>query len=378
MISLVVSLIFAAYVSLVVVLIVGWRLAIRKLGSVELQDQPLVSIIIPTRNEENNITLLLSDISAQTYQHLEIIVVDDHSNDSTADRVGKVMNRNKRITFLTNTGVGKKQALTTAIKSTKGSIIITTDADCCVNKNWVNSILPYFSSSETKMVFGGVRISGHSFFDDLQALEFTSLIGSGAATSAFNFPTMCNGANLSFRKDVFDEVDGYSGNIDVPSGDDEFLMHKIKAKYPKGIVFAGNPEAVVVTAPSKSLNEFVQQRIRWAGKWKHNLSLTSMLLAFFIFLFQTSTIALPILMLLNQIDPQVGVFLLVAKMLVEYIFLKGVSSFLWIPWRWSAFAILQVLYPFYVVLIGLLSNFLSFSWKGRTLKSLTVKDKESI
>ncbi len=370
--------IFAVYASLVVVLIVGWRLAIRKREMIKWSDQPLVSIIIPTRNEENNITSLLSDISAQSYQHLEVIVVDDHSQDATIERAEKETKCDSRFIVLKSNSVGKKQALTTAIKSAKGSIIITTDADCRVNKNWVNSILPYFSESETKMVFGGVKISGHSFFDDVQALEFASLIGSGAATSALGFSTMCNGANLAFRKDVFDEVDGYSGNMNIPSGDDEFLMRKIKAKYPKGIVFAGSSETVVNTLPSKNLNEFIQQRIRWAGKWKHNQSLTSVLLAFFIFSFQLSTIALPIFMISNQIDSQIGAVLLIAKIVVEYIFLQQVSHFLSLRWSWPAFVLLQVLYPFYVVAIGLLSNFLSFSWKGRALKSLTVKDKDEV
>ncbi|MEO7988842.1 MAG: glycosyltransferase [Chryseolinea sp.] len=376
MISLVVSLIFAVYVSLVVVLIVGWRLASRKKEMIDLQNQPLVSIIIPARNEENTITLLLSDISAQSYQHFELIVVDDHSQDATIERVEKEVTHDSRFIVLKSNGIGKKQALTTAIRSAKGSIIITTDADCRVNKNWVNSILPYFSDNETRMVFGGVKISCHSFFDDVQALEFASLIGSGAATSALGFPTMCNGANLAFRKDVFEEVDGYSGNMDVPSGDDEFLMRKIKAKYPKGIVFAGSSETVVSTAPSLDLKAFMHQRIRWAGKWKHNQSMASMMLAFFILLFQASTIALPILMLSNQIDSQMGSVLFMAKILVEYIFLQQVSSFLLLHWSWKAFILLQGLYPFYVVTIGLLSNFLSFSWKGRTLKSLTVKDKD--
>ncbi len=368
--------IFVAYASLVVVLIIGWRLAIRKREGIELRDQPLVSIIIPTRNEENNITLLLNDISAQTYQHLEVIVVDDHSQDSTIKIVEQEMNHDTHITLLKSTGAGKKQALTTAMKSAKGSIIITTDADCRVNRNWVASLLPYFSHQETKMVFGGVKILGHSFFDDVQALEFASLIGSGGSTSELGFPVMCNGANLAFRKNVFDEVGGYSGNMNIPSGDDEFLLRKIKSKYSKGIVFAGRSEAIVTTSPSRDLNEFIQQRMRWAGKWKHNQSLTSVLLAFFIFLFQVSTIALPVLMVLGPMDLQTGAFLLIAKVLVEYIFLQQITSFLFLRWSWPAFILLQVLYPFYVVAIGLLSNFLSFSWKGRSLKSLTVNDKE--
>lgn len=367
-----VSLIFGVYVSLVVVLLIGWQRAIRKQKVIELQDHPFVSIIIPARNEENNIASLLNDISSQSYKHFEVIVVDDHSQDATIEKVEHEMKRDARITLLRSKGIGKKRALTEAIQSSKGSIVITTDADCRVKLNWVNSLVPYFFNPEAKIVFGGVRISGQTFFDDVQALEFASLIGSGGATAALGFPTMCNGANLAFRKDVFHEVDGYSGNIEIPSGDDEFLMRKVKARYPNGIVFAGNEEGVVSTSPSKDVNEFIQQRIRWAGKWKYNSSWSAVVLAIFILCFHLSAIAVIALMVLQKMNPIVGSFLLCIKILVEYIFLREVSYFLQIPWRWSVFAILQVIYPFYVVIIGLLSNFLSFSWKGRTLKSLRV------
>jgi poly-beta-1,6-N-acetyl-D-glucosamine synthase len=367
-------LIFIVYVALVVVLILGWQRAIRKQKVIELKDGPFISIIIPTRNEENNIASLLNDISSQSYKHFEVIVVDDHSQDSTVEKVSQEMKKDGRITSIRSNGVGKKRALTAAIHSSKGAIVITTDADCRVKANWLASLIPYFSDLETKVVFGGVRISGKTFFDDAQALEFASLIGSGGATAALGFPTMCNGANLAFRKDVFDEVGGYSGNLEIPSGDDEFLMRKVKSRYPKGIVFAGKDESVVSTAPGKDVNEFIQQRIRWAGKWKHNASWSAVLLAVFIFCFQLSNITVMTLLVLQKIDPIVGSFLLWIKVLVEYIFLREVSHFLQIRWRWSAFAILQVLYPFYVVTIGLLSNFLSFSWKGRTLKSLTVNN----
>jgi len=367
-------LIFIVYALLVVVLIVGWHQATRQHQTTVLSDLPLVSIVIPVRNEESNIGLLLNDIVGQSYQHIEIIVVDDHSQDSTVKCVEKEMHRDKRITLLKSEGAGKKEAITTAIKSAQGSIILTTDADCRVDQNWIACLLPYFSNDEAKLVFGGVKITGYSFLDDVQAIEFASLIGTGGATSALGFPTMCNGANLAFRRDVFNEVGGYSGNLEIPSGDDEFLMRKIKAKYPSGIEFAGVSEVVVSTSPSKDLNEFIQQRIRWAGKWKHNQSLASILLAFFIFLFKVLTMALPILIAVHQIDWQIGAFIFITKVLAEYIFLQQVCSFLSIPWSWMSFILLQALYPFYVVAIGLLSNFLSFSWRGRVLKSFTVKE----
>ncbi len=360
------------YLSLMVMLMVGWRLAIRKRETLESKDQPFVSIVIPARNEEFNIPLLLCDLSMQSYKHFEVIVIDDHSDDGTMDKVKSETQRDNRITVLRNVDKGKKSALALAIKSAKGSIILTTDADCRVNERWVESIVPYFANMETKLVFGGVKISPTSFFGDVQALEFSSLIGSGAATASLGFPTMCNGANLAFRKDVFDEVDGYAGNLDVPSGDDEFLMRKVKSKYLNGIVFAAKRNAVVSTAPCITFTVLIHQRIRWAGKWKRNSSLPSIGLAIFIFIFQVSTIVLGSLLMLKQIDPMIGVVLLSAKVLFEYIFLYQVGNFLSLRWSWTSFILLQLLYPFYVVTIGVLSNFLSFSWKGRTLKSFTV------
>ncbi len=363
------------YAALLVMLMVGWRLAIRKQGRIELRDQPLVSIIIPARNEERTISFLLHDLSLQSYQHLEVIVVDDHSQDGTVEKVEHEMKRDKRITLLSNVDHGKKSALALAIKSAKGSIIITTDADCRVNEPWVESLIPYFENAETKLVFGGVKISANALFENVQALEFASLIGSGAATAALGFPTMCNGANLAFRKDVFFEVEGYAGNIDVPSGDDEFLMRKIKEKYLDGIVFAGQRNAVVSTAPCKTFTEFMHQRIRWAGKWKHNTSMLSVALAIFIFSFQASIIVLASLFFLKRIDPFTAVILLSAKALLECIFLFKISNFFSLRWSWLSFLSLQLLYPFYVLTIGLLANVLSFSWKGRMLKTHTVSEK---
>ena len=172
MISLVVSLIFVIYAGLVVALIAGWRLAIRNPQPVNLQDRTFISIIIAARNEEGNITSLLNDIAAQSYQHIEVIVVDDHSQDATTEKVMQEMKRDNRIRLSKNDGEGKKQALTMGIKLAQGSIIIATDADCRVNPTWIESLLPYFSSPDSKMVFGGVSISAKSFFDDAQALEF--------------------------------------------------------------------------------------------------------------------------------------------------------------------------------------------------------------
>ncbi|WP_276369985.1 glycosyltransferase [Chryseolinea sp. H1M3-3] len=363
---------FLMYFLFIGLLIAGWRKAIsQKLPGPE-EHHHLISIVIAARNEGSRIARLLADIQLQSYKNYEVIVVNDHSTDNTFEQAELFARMDARFTIIQNAGEGKKNALTKGIYYSKGDIIVTTDADCRVNNHWLTSISCYFQQSDTKMVFGGVRIEGDSFFSKIQAHEFLSLIGTSAATWAFGFPSMCNGANLAFRKTVFKEVGGYENNLHIPSGDDEFLMHKIFRAYPSGIKFVSNREAIVTTCPSSDLQQFLYQRIRWAGKWRHNLSITNVLLAIFIFFFHVSMMLLPVAAYLGFIQPVVAASLLIWKLVFEYTVLKKIADFLIVPWNWTAFIILQITYPLYAVGVGLISLFLSYEWKGRKLKSFSI------
>ena len=368
--------IFGCYFVILGLLIMGWNRGMRKDLNLELEKSKLfVSVIIPVRSESRNIEALLVDLENQDYADFEVIVVDDHSEDNTVSIVQEFVNRNSRFRVISNNGDGKKAALTRGIEASKGSIIITTDADCIVSAEWVSILSGFFKPGDVKMVFGGVRMETNSIFSRLQALEFASLIGSGIAMAALKYPVMCNGANLAFRKSVFEEVEGYQGNLHIPSGDDEFLMRKILALYPNGVKTVLHKQAVVATKPNHTLKEFFQQRIRWAGKWSANSSVMSTMLALFVFCFQLTTVFLPVFVLIGWIDIQTGVILMLSKASLEFIFLDKVSRFLSLPWNWVSFAILQLMYPLYIVIVGVLSNFNSFEWKGRKLKSLTVSNK---
>ncbi len=369
---MVLGLLFFIYLLLVTALLVGWNNALKKKTFSVVLQEPFLSIVIPIRNEGKGIVGLLKDIRKQSHQNFEVILVNDHSKDNTVDVVVPFTLQDDRFKLLNSVGEGKKAALTLGIYASRGEIIITTDGDCRVNEGWLASLSQFFQAGKIKMVFGGVKIEGHTFFSKIQAHEFLSLIGSAAATWSLGFPTMCNGANLAFRKSAFMEVGGYEGNFHIPSGDDEFLMRKIFHRYSQGVVFANVADAVVATSGAVSMNQFIHQRIRWAGKWKHNMSVLNSVLAIFIFCFQAVVILLPIGMMVGWIDLELGILLIVAKIFAELIFLKKVSTLLQVPWNWTAFALVQVVYPMYVVFIGLAANFWSFEWKGRKLNSLTV------
>jgi poly-beta-1,6-N-acetyl-D-glucosamine synthase len=368
--TLIFSLLFFVYIILVVLLTIGWTKSTRANPLAALRADLMVSVIIPVRNEDANIGNLLEDLRKQSHSRFEVIIVNDHSDDLTSEIVLKFAKHDTRFMLLPTQGEGKKRALTTGINASQGEIIVTTDGDCRVGPDWLKTILSYFTVPNIKLVFGGVRLQGLSFFSIIQSHEFLSLIGTAAATLWYGFPSMCNGANLAFRKATFIEVGGYTNNLHIASGDDEFLMRKIFAVYPDGIQFVKDGRAVVRSSASGSLMAFVHQRVRWAGKWKHNVSSSNAILAFFIFCFQLSLLLLPIGIAVGWIDVGFGVSLLFLKVIVEGIFLKKIAAFMNVPWKWPAFIFLQIVYPIYAVWIGLISSFSSFEWKGRKSKSV--------
>lgn len=359
------TVIFIVYFLLMIVLLAGWKSAMQEQKSPFFSKDQMISVIVPVRNEEFTIGTLLKDLSAQIFKKFEIIVVNDHSEDETLYILSQSALKN--LIIINNEGSGKKAALTSAIRMARGSIIVTTDADCSVSRQWLYQIHEQFRNKRVMMAFGGVRMRGdQGFFSTLQAMEFSSLIGSGAATAALGVPTMCSGANLAFRKAVFLEVKGYQDNLQIPSGDDEFLMRKIQKSYPKGIFFLNNPLAVVTTLAQSSLEEFLNQRIRWASKWRFNSSLAPKLLAVMIVLIQASFF-LNWIFVFTALDIQ-ALFILTIKMILEAAFLLQVCRFIDTRWNWLAFFSLQFLYPFYVLIIATGSFFVSFQWKNRIFK----------
>ncbi len=366
--------IFFLYTGLIIALMEGWRKATKQTENCSSpgSEKAMVSVIVAARNEKAVIEHLLDDLTRQVYAPFEVIVIDDHSDDGMAAAIAEIVDNDPRFTLLHGVGNGKKQAIAQGIEAAKGSIILTTDADCRVRPYWTSEMSRSFANKETQFVFGAVTMQGEALFDAVQSIEFATLIATGAATASLGYPTMCNGANLAFRKEAFKEVNGYSGNRNIPSGDDEFLLRKIMDRYPDAVRFAGNSQSVVRTNPNNDIAQLFHQRIRWAGKWRHQTHFVPKALAIFIFCFHLSVLMLLPLALLSAISPLLAVALWCCKVFGELAFLRFSRGFLQVTWRWSAFVILQFLYSPYVIIIALLCNFRGFVWKGRKLNALTV------
>jgi len=254
-------------------------------------NKEFISVIVPFRNEEKNILNSLHSINKQTLDpnRFEILYVDDNSDDNSIKLLEKAPKSNN--IFILKSPVDleekahKKLALSYAIKKAKGDIIITTDADCIQDRDWLKTMVSYFDKN-TAFVSGPVEfISDGTLFGELQKIEFSSLILIGAGLVESRTPIICNAANLGFRKDVYEEVGGYKDNLNLSSGDDEFLMQKIHRETDYKIKFCFEKKAFSYTSPNKTINQFYQQRKRWASKGFHYVDKLIVIKLILIFLF---------------------------------------------------------------------------------------------
>ncbi|HEX9956103.1 MAG TPA: glycosyltransferase [Fibrella sp.] len=335
---------------------------------------PGITVIIPVRNEAANLPQLLADLTAQDYTNFTVIIANDASTDATADLAqAYTAVASFPLTVLTLTddptvASPKKRAIAQSIALATGELIVTTDGDCRVGPRWLSSLAYFYGQTGAKLISGPVTFTTDgTVFGSLQTVEFASLIGAGAATLALGKPTMCNGANLCYQKAAFVEVNGFSGVDHVASGDDELLMHKIAARYPKGVRFLKNRDAIVETAAHQSLGTFYQQRKRWAGKWRAYSSLFPTLLAVFVFLSNLTPVVAVIYWLAGSLSGIATLGIILLKLLPEFVYLRSVLVFLrkrpavgWIP-------LTQLVYPVYVLFFGLAAQRPGFVWKGRKL-----------
>ncbi|WP_310588728.1 glycosyltransferase [Larkinella rosea] len=341
-----------------------------------MTNRPRISVIIPVRNEEHTLPLLLGDLQAQTYHSsdFEVIVADDSSTDNTLKITKSLVVKMAyplRPLPLANepTTSPKKRAIGQSIIVATGDLIVTTDGDCRVGPKWLETIAAFYEKTGARLISGPISFNpDQSLFGDLQTVESSSLIGAGACTMAMGFPTMCNGANLTYEKRVFNEVGGFEGIDHVASGDDELLMHKVARRFPNGVKFLKSADAIVHTSPQPTLKSFYHQRKRWASKWRAYQSVLPSVLAVFIF---ASNITLPIAALDYFLSGLTGyqlIGVIVLKAAPEWLFLGSVLRFLKKERVISRIPITQLIYPFYVVFFGLAAQQKGFLWKGRSLR----------
>ncbi|HRF42482.1 MAG TPA: glycosyltransferase, partial [Saprospiraceae bacterium] len=144
-----------------------------------------VSVVIPARNEAAGIEACLRSVFQQNYPPhlLEIIVVDDHSEDDTVAIVGSLNLPNLRLLRLADfvqpgaTTSFKKKAIKTAIAHARGELIVTTDADCTAPPDWLPAIVSLYEQRRPKAILASVGLApAANKMERFQALDMAGLM----------------------------------------------------------------------------------------------------------------------------------------------------------------------------------------------------------
>lgn len=327
------------------------------------------TLIIPFRNERLNLPTLAEELKKIAIPNLEILLIDDYSEDGSGELLAHLVQGIQGVRVLHSPGIGKKAALDFGISQAGGEIILASDADCKFPDHWVSEMTDPFRFPKVQLVAGPVisEGGGAGFFGKFQQIEWLSILLLTQVSFSRERPLMCSGANLAFRKKAFEEVQGYTGNENWLSGDDEFLLKKVVLRFgPESCVYLPAKEVLVTTHSQANWKELVRQRIRWAGKWKAHRSFSHALAAVFtfgvqmiwfgsIFVFSQNANTLAFLGLFWGI-----------KILSENFSLGRVGDSLEQKPGFGYFVLTSLVHPIYVIWVGLGTLFIKVKWKGRT------------
>ncbi len=333
-----------------------------------------LTVVIPFRNEAENLPDLLRDLSKQTYPKdlFEVILVDDNSTDNSVELIKKNITLENYLILKNDSNLKrafKKNAMLKGIENSHGEIIISTDADCRLPATWLESLVKYFDEN-TALVSGPVKFdSDNTMFGKMQSLEFAGLVLVGAGLIGIKKPIIANAANLAFRKSVFFEVGGYEDNLHLTSGDDEILMQKIAAATNYKIKYAWDKNALVSSKGNSDLSEFIRQRRRWASKSLFYFNKGITLFLFLVFLFYLLIITLPALFLLGVKEAgEIFLFLFSTKILIEYFLVMQGENFFFEKGLRRYFFLTEIFQIPYIVLAAVLGVFGNYEWKKRKIK----------
>ena len=232
--------------------------------------QPAVSVLIPAYNEEAAIVGTVNAALASRYPKLEVLVVDDGSQDRTGELVRQHFGRDPRVRLLTQRNQGKPAALNHGLAIATGEIIVSIDADTVVDPEAVPKLVRHFADAAVGAVAGNVKVMNRQrWITRWQALEYiTSQNLEKRAFDLLNCIPVVPGAAGAWRADVLREYGGFSGDTVAEDTDLTLMIRRHGWK----IVY--DEEAIGHTEVPETVDALVRQRFRWTfgtlqAVWKH-------------------------------------------------------------------------------------------------------------
>ncbi|MRX37677.1 glycosyltransferase [Flavobacterium sp. LC2016-23] len=365
--NLLLFLILAIYIITIGVLIFGF-VKVKKYANTNLEPQTSFTIIVPFRNEAENLPHLLKSFLELNYpvNLFKVILVDDESAEKF-----QLPNSNFQIRIIDNIRVSnspKKDAIAAAMKHVKTDWVITTDADCTVPENWLLIFDNYIQENEVSMLAGAVTYNtNNSFLHHFQQLDLTSLQGATIGSFGIKKAFMCNGANFAYKKSLFEKMNGFEGNNTIASGDDVFLLQKVANSNQNLVHYLKAEKAIVQTKPTQDWKSLFYQRVRWAAKTSSYQSLFGKVLGLIVFFGNLSFVLGTVFMIFGIWSWQFFILYAVSKFIIDFGLLHITNQFL-TNIRIKNLFLISLFYPFFSSAVALYSLFGSYQWKGRNFK----------
>jgi len=243
--------------------------------------RPLVSVLVPAKDEAVGLLSTVKTLLASTYKHLELVVVNDGSTDNSDAMMRRfIMQYDKEmmdvpedqrisIIYYYQQNSGKGGALNTAIQLSHGDILVSIDADCIVSEGAIGAFVEAFRDPRVMASVGNVRIGNtKSLVGTTQALEYSMGFFMKKSDSILNTIYIIGGAAGAFRREVFNKLRGYNcKNIT----EDIELSVRIQAQ---GWKITYCPDALIYTEGASTIKGLMKQRLRWKqGRfqtfWEH-------------------------------------------------------------------------------------------------------------
>ncbi len=339
---------------------------------------PQVSIIVAARNEAANLPHLLQALRAQDYpaERVEVVIADDCSEDNSLEILAQAARDwpGLQVVSITSPEPGwspKKWALQQAVARSRGEWLLLTDADCRPGPTWLTTLARAFPEEGVGMVIGPAPLTWagrQTIWRRALLLESNSMDALAAAGLGRGLALTCTGRNLALRRETFDAVGGYTDIARFISGDDDLMLHKVAATGKWRIRFQRAPECAVPSPQPASARQFIAQRSRFASKGRAYFSIGTA--PFF-------RLAL-VLLFLGNLAGAAGLALFVygagwhwlaipaAGILAEGLLIGPYLKQIGQPFPPLTFILTGFIYPWYVVLFGIIGSLIPLHWKGRT------------
>ncbi len=219
-----------------------------------------LTVIIPAYNASSTIQDLLDSFLEQDYRDSEVIVIDDCSQDDTPSLLE--ISPFKTLSLDKNHGPAFCRNVGAAMAS--GDILVFTDSDCRVGKDWLKNISRRFSENKADAVMGRLVIDASTFLgDSISSLGFPAGGSVGFdriwKVDSDGYTHSLSTCNFAIKKNVFDEVGGFDTSFPFPGGEDSLLAYQLVRA---GFRIKYCPEVIAYHGARSSFRDFIKWQFR--------------------------------------------------------------------------------------------------------------------